>query len=430
MTKQISAPQPKRVLECQIEKLVSGGNGLGRVNGKVILVGNALPGERVQVSVLEEKKDYLEAETLQVLEPSAQRIEPVEDHFYSCSPWQIMTLDCEQHWKIEIARELFNRFCKLPLDFTIHPLTEHQRFSYRNKLEFNFMMHQGTLSFAMLQRGTHNLQPVCGCLLGESRLNQMAHNILEWLQARKIEVNQLRKLIVRTCTGGAIQASLFIHSSHFPQAQSLFEKTGLAGLWIYEETTNRKHPRLIKQLGIPYLEEVLRHRVLRYGDQAFFQINVFPLNAVLEDILPFVRDEHLVDYYGGVGALGIGLADAVRSCMVVESDRNAVAFASANIALNHLTHYQALHGRSETLPNYIEGDKVILVDPPRAGLDAGFCNEILKKLPKRLIYLSCNPSTCTRDVSRLLGAYRPVFWKLYNFFPATPHFETLLVLER
>ncbi|MEK7083688.1 MAG: RsmD family RNA methyltransferase, partial [Patescibacteria group bacterium] len=164
---------------------------------------------------------------------------------------------------------------------------------------------------------------------------------------------------------------------------------------------------------------------------SFFQINVPMFEQALADISTFTTDaDILLDYYAGVGSIGLPLARTAKSCMLVEQNEDAARFAEKNIAENNISNTTAFCSVAERMTDYITGDATLIVDPPRAGLHEKLIQRILSEKPQKIIYLSCNLATHARDIGLLREAYTITSLKLYNFFPRTPHIEALCVLER
>ena len=141
-----------KTIECKIEKLVNGGFGLGRYENKVVFVFNALPNETVMASVYKEKRGYAEAVATEILEASPDRKEPLEAHFLSCSPWQILDFAQENKWKQSITQEMFESIAGQPFD-DLPIVSDDQRLHYRNKMEYSFWVEEGTISLAFFKRG-------------------------------------------------------------------------------------------------------------------------------------------------------------------------------------------------------------------------------------------------------------------------------------
>lgn len=151
----------------------------------------------------------------------------------------------------------------------------------------------------------------------------------------------------------------------------------------------------------------------------------------LNDIKTFVEEgRSVVDYYSGVGSISIPLRDAIKSCVLVEENGEAVEYAKKNLESNVLSHWQAVCTQSEKALEYITPETTVILDPPRAGLHPRVVKHLLEQKPPRIIYLSCDLATHARDIELLSPCYKPIFLRAYNFFPRTPHIEGLCILDR
>ncbi|HEB02018.1 MAG TPA: hypothetical protein ENI12_02175, partial [Nitrospirae bacterium] len=173
---------------------------------------------------------------------------------------------------------------------------------------------------------------------------------------------------------------------------------------------------------------------LRSGLLGFFQINPEVFEMVIRDMAPYLDGEHVVEFFAGVGAITIAAAaggGGPKSAILVEIEGEAVQFARQNIELNGLQgRFEARISLARKMRDEIEPETVAVFDPPRSGLDPRTLKRLMEVRPKRVVYLSCNVATQANDLSELLPCYRVEFARLYNFFPRTPHIESLIVLER
>jgi 23S rRNA (uracil1939-C5)-methyltransferase len=170
---------------------------------------------------------------------------------------------------------------------------------------------------------------------------------------------------------------------------------------------------------------------LTFGLLSFFQINIPVFQQALRDIAAFIGPKDpVIDFYSGVGAISLPLSRNRIRTTLVESNPEAVAYARENCTANGLNNVEIHCLPAEKMTEIIDSTSTIILDPPRAGLHEKVTLELLKKMPPRIIYLSCDISTQARDVGRLSENYRPIFIKLYNFFPRTPHIEGLIILEK
>ncbi len=423
-------------MQVKIDKLVFGGQGLAKLdNGKAVFVWNALPGETVEIEMIKRKKDYEQAVAVEIIEASTERIEPKEELYLSSSPWQIMTPEAENQYKIDIATEIYGKNGGMILGSNKPEIfSNNQDFGYRNKIEFSFAeLENGKKSLAFFERGKKFRKPVDGSLLAEPVINQTAKYILSWVNEKEIPMRSLKSLIIRSNGAGKSIAALFIKDQlefdSFPELSD-----DMLGFQLYYST--HKSPasvptKLMYSAGQDYLEAKILGTKLKFGLLSFFQINIPVFEEALRDIAAFVGPKTpLIDYYSGVGAISLPLAKNREQTFLVDSNQEAIEYAKENISENNLKNCLTKCMPAEKLLDIIDSDKTIILDPPRAGLHDKVVLRLLSKQPKKILYLSCNLSTQARDIAKLSEFYKPVFIKLYNFFPRTPHVEGLVVLEK
>lgn len=418
-----------------MEKLVFGGQCLGRSGDKVVFAWNALPGEEVEILLSKSKKNFAEGTAINIKNPSPYRILPKEDHFQICSPWQILTREEENKWKRAISLETYVKIGGLPpeTDLQIEAPAKEQ-YKYRNKMEYSFTLDSAdNISFAFFERGQHRHVAIQGCELAEEGINSTANFILDWINQQKIPLRSLKSLIIRSNNENQTIAALFIKDelnfSDYPQLSKNF-----LGFQVY--FSNHRCPasrpeKLLYSDGQDFLIADLRGVKLKFGLLSFFQINISIFSLALNDIANFLdSSKSVVDFYSGVGAIGLSLLKYCKDMVLVDNNEEAIEYAKQNIDLNKLSNVSAELQPAEKITELIKNDKIIIFDPPRSGLHENVVNTVLSKLPEKIIYLSCNISTHARDIRLLSSKYKISYLKLYNFFPRTPHVESLCVLER
>ncbi|MEK7644454.1 MAG: TRAM domain-containing protein, partial [Patescibacteria group bacterium] len=196
-----------------IEKLVFGGQGLAKIDGKAVFVWNALPGEEVEIQYLKNKKDFAEAVAVKIINPSPDRIEPKENHYLSSAPWEMMTAEAENRYKKQVSLETYERNGGLILPDEAVDLVfdEENQYGYRNKIEFSFaVLDSGEVALSFFNRGTKVRLPITSSLLSEPVINEVSASILDWINQEKIPMRSLKSIIVRSNGRGQAIAALFI----------------------------------------------------------------------------------------------------------------------------------------------------------------------------------------------------------------------------
>jgi len=423
----------KKRLKLNIEKLVFGGQGLARHEGKVYFVWNALPGEEVEAEIAKETKSFGEGEAVEIIKPSPYRLAPKEDHFMACSAWQILDFAQENAWKRFIAQEVYEKIGGLSLQTPPEiSYEENEGTHYRNKMEYHFVQENDEIKLAFYERGGLKLKSMDeGCLLAKKEINMAAKEILIWLNEIKAPISALKNLLMRH-DGEKTLAGLIVRTNiKFSSMPKISKK--LAGFHIYFADPHKPSnwlPEKIKIVGEEFLTSKMNGRSLNYGLLSFFQINENMFKKALKDISNHVdENSEIVDYYSGVGTIGLGIDKKIKSGVLVESNPEAIKFAKENVTKNEVQNFEAICAPAEKMTQFITKDKIIIVDPVRAGLHTHIVKKILTERPEKIIYLSCDISTQARDLKYFSALYSVKFLKLYNFFPKTPHIEALAVLE-
>jgi len=394
--------------EITVEELHPSGYGTATHNSRSAAVWNSLPGEKVIAKQTGKKKGHIIAIAQEILAPSPERIAPLEDHFLSCSPWSIMTWEAENRYKGTVA-------------------DENKQIGYRNKMEFSLTRDDdGRTSLAFFERGRRRKTAIDGCVLAAPQINATAKQVAEWINSKNINPDDLKCLMLRSDAAGRVIAGLYSKTKEIPKPDAANLQV------IYSDP--RSPAALMTEIVYPAREEVLTDIVggseLSYGLSSFFQVNLPVFQLALEDIKTYVEPGNKVlDLYCGVGTIGLALARAADSVELVDVVADSIDFANRNIDLNGIKNAKAILSPAEKITELITEDKLLILDPPRAGLHPKLIKKILEAKPGRVIYLSCNVATQARDLGLIKDVYAIKSQKLYNFFPRTPHIEGLCVCD-
>jgi len=416
--------KPKLLSNLRLERFVHGGQVISSApDGRKVFVWGGLPGELVNVQVTKKRKSYLEAIVTEVIEPSDDRIEPEEPLSYlSTSPWQILSVAAEKTAKQQILEEAFTREGVDNIAFA--PFVDDDRqFGYRNKMELGFWGDDDGLHLAHYVRGTHGKQKVQGSALAMDCINQSAQALLKELNRLEVWGGKLKTVVLRASQSSETVAALFVKEELDFSDFKLPE--GLKGLDVYY--SNPQSPASVPTSKLYSFGDIKLHDTISginitYDVMSFFQVNVPVLEVVLESIQKLLKPGRIVDMYSGVGTIGL----AVGASVLVESDEQNIAMAKLNAQGSDT---KVIHAASETALDTIESNDIIIVDPPRAGLHKNVIAHLVEVRPLQIVYLSCNPSTQARDIKILEEYYNISYAQGYNFFPRTPHIESLVVLE-
>jgi 23S rRNA (uracil1939-C5)-methyltransferase len=407
-----------------------------------------VPGDRVRAVVTKRKRGYAEARTLEVVEPSPDRIAPRADH--PGAPWQVLPYERQLAVKQEQVHEALTRIGRLEgfaLDGIVPAV---QPWRYRNKLEYSFGTDDaGELVCGFHAPGSwHEIVPVTDCLLASERSDAAREQVVAWCRAqglaamdRRLQTGMLRNLVVREGRRtGELQVRLVTGPGEL-DTTSLAAAVDCEGLvWTrtdaLAETTQGGTTELVA--GAPALEEELCGLRLAISPLAFFQTNTEmaeKLYAVAAQLAGLQGWERVYDLYCGIGTVGLSLAARAGEVWGLEIVEEAVGDAILNARRNEIDNARFFAGDVRLALRELTAEAgrpdVCLVDPPRAGLSQKVVRRIIESAPRRIVYISCNPTTLAPNAAQLVEvgyALRRVV--PVDMFPQTPHIECVALLER
>ncbi len=441
-------PQRGAELELRIERLAYGGAGVARADGYVVFVAGGLPGDLVCATVGRAKRAYAEARVTALLEPGPDRVEPRAGH--PGAAWQELRYDRQLEVKHDLVDDSLRRIGRLD-GFHLEPIVAaEQEWRYRNKLEYSF----GAAEDGRLVCGFHapgrwdRIEPVDDCLLASERGNAARAEVLAWCAAqglapydRRAGTGLLRNLVVREGRRtGQIQVRL-VTSRGTIDAAGLARAVQADGLlWTQvdgvAEVTAGGETELLA--GRAQLEEELAGMSFLISPDAFFQTNTEMAERVYgiaAEYAALAGWERLFDLYCGIGTVGLTLAPRARELWGVEIVQAAVADAIANAKRNRIDHAHFFAGNvrlaMRELVDRAGTPDVLVLDPPRAGLSQKIVRRVIEASPRRIVYISCNPTTLAPNAAQLAEAgWRLTRVRAVDMFPQTPHVECVALLER
>ncbi len=448
---QATAKRPARgdELELDVDALAFGGAGVARLDGYVVFVQGGVPGDRVRAVVGKSKRAYAEARVVELIQPSPDRIEPLASH--PGAPWQVIPYERQLETKQAQVNDALERIAKLR-DYTLEPIVPAlEAWRYRNKLEYSF----GTDPGGRLICGFHapgrwdQIVETEDCLLASEPGNDARERVVRWCRAngltaydRRSGEGLLRNLVVREGRRtGQLQVRLV-------SAPGELDRDGLAAvagpdtsvLWTRlesaAETTQGGETELLA--GDDRLEEELGGIRLRISPQAFMQTNTEMAERLYGVAIEYAQlggFERVYDLYCGIGTIGLVLAPRVAEVWGLEIVEEAVADAIANARLNEIENARFFAGdvrlALRELVSTAGRPDVLIVDPPRAGLSQKVVRRMIETAPKRIVYVSCNPTTLAPNAAQLAEAgYALTRVRPVDMFPQTPHIECVALLER
>jgi len=442
-------------VELTIESLAYGGKGVARLNGLVVFVEGAVPGDRISARIVRRKPDFAEAAIEEVLAPSPHRMTPPCTDFRVCGGCSLLNMTYEEQLrqKANQVRETLARIGRqsdLPID-PIRPSPTIWR--YRNKMDFTFGSDPG----GQLVLGMHRRGEFAGivnterCLLQPEAFDRALAVMRDFARQSGLPAYSQRShrgfwrhLILRQSVAeNRILAVLITTPGELNGLERLVQDlrdadTGLASLvWAINSSVADVAAVQEKRYewGERYLVERLGELQFRVSPMSFFQVNTVATQGLYGCVAEFIEPDAaltLLDAYCGTGSIGIYCARRFGRVIGIESSREAVWDARENAALNGLTNCTFLCGpvhRTVALAKSAVAGRFarVVVDPPRGGMDKRALAQLLDLRPDGMVYVSCNPATLARDVVAACEAgYRIARVQPFDLFPHTPHAETVI----
>jgi 23S rRNA (uracil1939-C5)-methyltransferase len=429
-------------LEVEIDSLAFGGRGVARCDGLVVFVSGALPGDRVRAEITKAKKRFAEARTVELLRPGAERIADScvhEGEPCPGAPWQGLAYERQLTQKQAQVDEALRRIGSLDgfeLE-QIEPALEQWR--YRNKLEYSFGERDGEPTLGFHARGRWDLiVDVDDCKLASERGNAARNAVRDWARLESVPAydarareGTLRNLVVREgWRTGQIQTRLVTSAAAFPKPPVDLH-TAIEG-----DSGGTDGPTGV--LGEERLREELSGLRLEMSHGAFFQTNTEMaerLYSIAAEYAGLNGSDRVFDLYCGIGTIGLTMAAKAGEVWGVEIVPEAITDAERNAEQNKIenAHFFAGSARTSVRPLIEQAGKpdVVVIDPPRAGLSQKIVRRVIECEAKKVVYVSCNPTTLAPNAAQLVEAgYKLRRVKPVDMFPQTPHIECVALLER
>jgi 23S rRNA (uracil1939-C5)-methyltransferase len=435
-------PRKGELLEIEIDSLAFGGRGVARLDGYVVFVAGGLPGDLVRAEVTKPKSRFAEARAVELLRPGADRVpnrclhegEPCPG-----APWQGLAYEQQLVHKRNQVDEALRRIGGLDgFELAeIEPAIEQWR--YRNKLEYSFGARDGETVLGFHASGRWDLVVgVEDCLLASERGNAARNEVREWARDESVAPYDrpagsgvLTNLVVREGRrSGQIQTRLVTTPKRFPKPPVDLHTA------IEDGSGGSEGPTGV--LG----EEMLRERLcgleFEMSYNAFFQTNTEMaerLYAVAAEYAGLSGGERVFDLYCGIGTIGLTMAGRAGEVWGLEIVPEAIADAERNAERNGIGNARFMAGSARTgvRPLVEEAGKpdVVLLDPPRPGLSQKIVRRVLECEAKRIVYVSCNPTTLAPNAAQLVEAgYTLRRVKPVDMFPQTPHIECVALFDK
>lgn len=457
-------------IELVIEKFADRGKSLTRVDGYVVFVPGAVPGDHVKVRVLRKKKKYAEARLVKIIEPSPLRTDPKCTYFGSCGgcKWQQVSYAAQLEAKRQSVMEAIAHQGGYE-NVAVNPIIgADDVFHYRNKMEFTFSSSRWLTSEEIASGEKFDTSFALG-MHAPGRFNRVIDlktcylpapitvEIVNGFRAFAMEkgwdcwdirqhVGYLRHLVIRTgVRTGEIMVNVVTNGFDEQRFEEMtqFMQSNFDGITTFINTihTGVAQVAIGEEHHVGFGEGVIRDQIggftFEIGPGAFFQTNTVQAEKLYEVTREFSgagKDDLVYDLYCGAGTISIFMAPHVRHVVGVELVPEAIENAHTNARKNNITNSTFLAGDMKKLftPEFVHAHgkpDVLIVDPPRAGMHPKVVEQIGALRPERFVYVSCNPQTQMRDLKLLGDAYEIEAVQPVDLFPHTYHIENVIKLR-
>lgn len=387
----------------KIDKLSHDFRGICRVNDKVTFVSNTLPNEVVDIRITNSKKSINEAKVISYIEKSNDRVKsicPYSDICGGCDTSYIKYDKCLEYKK-DIVKDIMKRYAGIEVNPNI--IFDNNIYKYRNKISLKVKNNK----LALVKDGTNELVSISKCLLVNDNINK----VIELLNS--INLDKVFEVIIK----GTNEIMVIIN--------------GNINKELLINTLKDNVKSIVLNDNVIYGSDYININVGKYTyavyPKSFFQINTNMIEKLYDKVKESAgKNNSLLDLYCGAGTIGIYLSDNFKSVHGIEVNSDAVEGAKLNKKINNINNISFECKKANEINNL--NYDVVVVDPPRAGLDNTTIKKLLDSNIKRIVYVSCNPLTLARDINILKDKYNVEDMTLFDMFPNTKHVESVVSL--
>jgi 23S rRNA (uracil1939-C5)-methyltransferase len=438
-----------------IKRLGINGEGVGYFKKQVVFVPGALPGEEVVVEATKINPKFAEAKIKKIRKKSPHRVQPPCPVYEQCGGCQLQHLKYDQQLKEkrDIVVQSLERHAKLTitkLDIR-ETIGMEDPWGYRNKSSFQVAAKDGKVLAGLYGMNSHQLIDIEHCAVQHSQTTEAVNTVKRILQSLNIPIynEKSRKGIIRTIVtrvgvqSGEMQVVLITAQKDLPKSEHIISEIQkqLPNVKSIMQNINGQKTSLIfgeetvALSGEEFIQETLGDLQFELSARTFFQLNptqTVKLYNEVKNAAALTGSEKIVDAYCGVGTIGLWLADQAAEVRGMDVIPESIIDAKKNAKRHGVTNTKYVPGKAEdVLPKWVKkGWKpdLIVVDPPRTGLDQLLLQTILQVKPEKLIYVSCNPSTLAKDIQTLSSKFEVQYIQPVDMFPQTAHIEVVTKL--
>ena len=428
----------------KIIKMGINGEGIGYLLDKIVFVDGALLDEEVLVDIIEDHGKYCKAKLVKILVKSKYRKNPICRIYDSCKVCTLMNYqyDKQLEYKQQMVKEAIAKYALLDPSI-VKPTIPTKKLYYRNQLKLPLKMIKGRLYSGMYQTGSNHLVYMDNCMIHEKDLEDIRKYVMDVLNQNNCRdynakiAKGYRYLVIRGFDGcyqvtlvtgkQKIDSKIIEKLAKNDKIVSIYQNINVAKNNLEIMSNNFIH--LAKQ---KYLDFKIDNINLSLLPNSFFQLNLSQAINIYHEVINLIDNcDLMVEAYCGIGTMSLMASSKCKKIIAIENVKNAIINAKSNASKNNITNINfVINDAALELKKIDETIDVLLVDPPRTGLDDKMIKTIKTKLPKKIIYVSCNPSTLGKNINDLKKFYKVKQIVPYDMFAQTPHVESISLLLR
>ena len=422
------------------------GEGIGYDHGVPVFIPGALMHETVDVKITQEKEKYKTAKLIRVIRKSKDRVEPECRYCDSCRACTLMHLKYERqlNYKKQTLKQALKKYADIDMPVSI--IKNDNIYHYRNKFKLPFGMEKGKIVTGMYESERGRFVPIEDCIIHEEVLEKVRKQILEIMNKYKLKAYNertregYRSLIMRTFNNKIALVFVVGDNTYLEPMLSDLTRIEEVSSIYYSVNTNKKYINalendLVHVFGKNCLNARINDLKLVFTPKSFFQLNTRQAEVLYYEAVSLIdeNDEEVLEAYCGVGVMSLMAARKAKHVTGVEIVPDAIDNAKKNSRYNKIDNVDFVVGDSGSVMEEISKEKqldCLIVDPPRTGLDEKMINSILNSNAKKLIYVSCNPSTLAKNLNVLKEYYNIESIRAIDVFSNTEHVESIVYLAR
>ena len=381
------------------------GRGIAHYNNKVYFIFNALPDEEVEIEILKEKKNIVTGKVIKYYKKNDDLRTDTKCPFYGiCGGCDIMHIKDQNGYKLDKLNNIINKY--VDKNIKVLDVVNLNEYNYRNKITLQVCNNE----IGLYKKNSNDIVCIDKCYLVDDRINK----IIDLIKKNQ-KLNGIKQIVIK-CMDESMVTFIGDDNVNYDYLKSVVDS-----IYVNKKNVYGKSKITVYMGNFKFL----------VSSESFFQVNTLVANAMYNYIDSLIDKTNVIfDLYCGTGTIGIFVSNKANRVIGLEINSEAVRDANENKKINGINNIDFYEGDASSIVKKTDlKPDVIIVDPPRSGLDDKMINDINKLLPKKIIYVSCDPMTLARDLKKL-DNYNIISIKGFNMFPNTYHVECVSVLHR